>query len=99
MGGQLASTWRSTQRLSAYLLTQSWFDGSATFDVLLNVIPQPGGSVATMPGQTWYAQLWYRDNVSGTSRSRFSDAIELSFRQDRAVRSLAERWHVRQILR
>ena len=38
------------------------------------------GYVQVQPGDTWYVQLWYRDTVSGTSTSNFSDAIEAIFR-------------------
>ncbi|QDV06654.1 hypothetical protein Poly30_21690 [Planctomycetes bacterium Poly30] len=54
--------------------------GSGSVDIFLNVIPQPNGPRAVQPGDTWYAQLWYRDGSSSTVTSNFSDAISIRFR-------------------
>ncbi len=54
--------------------------GTASTDLYLNVLPQGTGTVAAQAGETWYAQLWYRDNQGGVAASNFSDAISISFR-------------------
>lgn len=55
-------------------------EGVGSTEVFVNVLPQPNGPVAAQPGETWYAQLWYRDTVMGSMTSNFSDAIAISFR-------------------
>ncbi|MEM8711475.1 MAG: hypothetical protein AAGG01_11020, partial [Planctomycetota bacterium] len=56
------------------------FGGVARNDLFLNAMPQPDGPIAAQPGDTWYAQLWYRDFVQGAATSNFSDAIRIQFR-------------------
>ncbi len=47
--------------------------------VFTNAIPQPTGSVAALAGDTWHAQVWYRDVASGVATSNFSDAVSVTF--------------------
>lgn len=60
-------------------LFTSSFGGTGTVDLFLNALPQGQGYVSAVAGETWYAQLWYRDFAFG-STSNFSDAIAISFR-------------------
>ncbi len=54
--------------------------GSIAIQTDLSSIPQPLGAVATLPGDTWNFQTWFRDQgPSGTPTSNFSDAIEVTF--------------------
>jgi len=43
----------------------------------LTAIPQGGGSVAVLAGETWNFQTWHRDNV-GTG-SNFTNGVEIAF--------------------
>jgi hypothetical protein len=56
------------------------FDGRAASTLPLGALAQPNGPVAAMAGDTWYAQAWYRDAVSGSGTSNFTDAIRIDFR-------------------
>jgi hypothetical protein len=42
-------------------------------------LPQPTGSVAALPGQTWNFQLWHRDSVGGFSTSNFTNGCAVTF--------------------
>lgn len=42
-------------------------------------IPQPGGPVPTMVGDTWNFQCWYRDVTNGSASSNFSNGLEVTF--------------------
>ncbi|MFT5733719.1 MAG: hypothetical protein ACJA0P_002930 [Planctomycetota bacterium] len=63
-----------------YSLIRSLSHDTGSSDVYLNAIPQPSGPQTVLPGETWYAQLWYRDSVGPTAVSNFSDAITIRFR-------------------
>ncbi|MEM1450639.1 MAG: hypothetical protein AAGI22_16085 [Planctomycetota bacterium] len=54
--------------------------GSATIRVFLNVLPQPGGTVAALAGETWHFQAWHRDESPFGPTSNFTDAISVSLR-------------------
>ncbi|MEZ6015018.1 MAG: formylglycine-generating enzyme family protein [Planctomycetota bacterium] len=45
----------------------------------LNVMPQPTGAVAVLPGETWNFQCWYRDAAGGSATSNFSDGLAVLF--------------------
>lgn len=51
------------------------FQGSLGFlPVDLGALPQPNGSVAATPGESWSFQLWYRD-ANPLPTSNFSTAV------------------------
>jgi hypothetical protein len=58
-------------------LQNSGSAGSVSIDVDLTQIPL-NPVVAVQPGDTWYFQLWYRDNNPGPT-SNFSDGIQVDF--------------------
>ncbi|MDG1491146.1 MAG: hypothetical protein P8R43_04590 [Planctomycetota bacterium] len=41
--------------------------------------PQPTGTVAVQPGDTWNFTTWHRDAVAGTTTSNFTDGLEITF--------------------
>ena len=47
------------------------------FAIDLGLIPQGGGTTATVAGDTWNFQAWYRDGVG--LGSNFTDGIQISF--------------------
>lgn len=53
-------------------------DGSFVLFVDTSAIPQPGGLVTVMPGDTWSFQAWFRDGAAGNA-SNLTDAVMLSF--------------------
>lgn len=53
--------------------------GQLTLPLNLNQTPQPNGLIAIQPGQTWSFQTWFRDSVSGTPTSNFTDGITVNF--------------------
>ncbi|QDV09161.1 hypothetical protein Poly30_47180 [Planctomycetes bacterium Poly30] len=52
--------------------------GKITTNVNLLAIPQPNGFVASLPGDTWYCQLWHRDSVMGSATSNFTDSLSVT---------------------
>lgn len=54
-------------------------DGTYTLPLDLTALPRPGGLTAALPGQTLYFQTWFRDAVSGTVGSNFTDAVAVTF--------------------
>lgn len=52
--------------------------GTATVPADLTAMPQPTGSVAVAPGDTWRFQCWHRD-VNPVQTSNFTDAISIEF--------------------
>jgi hypothetical protein len=52
--------------------------GAFALDVDTLVIPQPGGSVAIQPGETWNFQAWFRDK-NPKRTSNFTDGISILF--------------------
>jgi hypothetical protein len=53
--------------------------GTVSIPVNLTSLPQPNGSVAVQPGETWRFQLWYRDAFLGVATSNFTDAVAVTF--------------------
>ncbi len=51
--------------------------GEFSLAIDLGAIPQGGGTTATVAGDTWNFQAWYRDGVG--LGSNFTDGIEISF--------------------
>ena len=49
---------------------------SFEIQVDLTAVPQPTGTVAVQPGETWNFQYWYRD-LAGSSN--FTDAVSILF--------------------
>ncbi|MEO0660704.1 MAG: hypothetical protein AAFZ87_04130 [Planctomycetota bacterium] len=45
----------------------------------LDRLPQPAGTVAVAPGDTWYFQGWYRDQEGALAISRTTDAVGIRF--------------------
>jgi len=45
----------------------------------LNALPQPGGPVAVLPGETWNFTTWHRDSVGGVATSNFTNAEQVQF--------------------
>ena len=44
----------------------------------LTAIPQPTGFVGSLPGDTWYFQLWHRDSDMGGPTSNFTEALSVT---------------------
>jgi hypothetical protein len=53
--------------------------GSFSLALDLTATPQPVGSVAVQPGETWNFQAWHRDTIGGVATSNFTDAISVTF--------------------
>ncbi|MEM9802952.1 MAG: hypothetical protein AAGA20_21690, partial [Planctomycetota bacterium] len=43
------------------------------------LIPQASGSVAAMPGETWYFQGWFRDFQNGAVTSNLTNGFAITF--------------------
>lgn len=54
--------------------------GSSTFAVDLTALPQPGGSVAGAPGETWRFQIWHRDRTANGATSNLSSVVAVTLR-------------------
>ena len=54
-------------------------DGFFYGSVNLNAMPQPTGTVAVLPGDTWHFQAWHRDAIGGQTTSNFTDAVAVTF--------------------
>lgn len=61
-------------------LVASNFQGAGSSDLLLNLFPQGDDYVAVQPGETWYLQMWYRDNGGPVATSNLTNAIAVDFR-------------------
>jgi hypothetical protein len=55
-------------------------EGRAEHLVDLMSIPQSGGFVAALVGDTWSFQAWYRDSAGGQPTSNLTDGLEVLFR-------------------
>ena len=53
--------------------------GEFSIPVDLTAIPGPTGTIAVMPGDTYFFQAWHRDSQSGASGSNFTDGYQISF--------------------
>ena len=55
-----------------------WVGGEAYVTVDLTAMPQPGGMIPVLPGDTWHFQMWFRDSNPGPT-SNFTSAMALEF--------------------
>ena len=53
--------------------------GTISLALDLTQIPQPTGFVTAIAGDTWNFQAWYRDAVSGSATSNFTDGLSVTF--------------------
>ena len=53
--------------------------GSIALPIDLTMHPTPNGLISVLPGESWNFQLWYRDSVSGSATSNFSNGLQLTF--------------------
>lgn len=53
--------------------------GRREYNLNLNAVPTPGGTSATLPGETWFFQYWTRDVQNGMATSNYSNAIGVTF--------------------
>jgi hypothetical protein len=61
-------------------IQQANTSGTIGLAIDLTGIPTPGGLVSGTAGETWNFQAWYRDAVSGTPTSNFTDGISILLR-------------------
>jgi hypothetical protein len=54
-------------------------DSTMTLSVDLGTVPQPSGSIAVQPGETWRFQFWHRDTFLTIPTSNFTDALAITF--------------------
>jgi len=54
-------------------------DGVIVTQIDPQLLPQPGMTVAALPGESWHFQLWHRDLDGGGSTSNFSNACRVVF--------------------
>ncbi len=73
LGGAIG---RLLQGPGAIFLTTA--DGSAEVRLELTMVPTPFGAMAVAPGDTRYAQAWFRDN-NPTATSNFTNGLILEF--------------------
>ncbi|MEM9378521.1 MAG: hypothetical protein AAGB93_01135 [Planctomycetota bacterium] len=55
-------------------------EGILSITIDPQAIPQSNGTVAAVPGETWFFQCWTRDNQGGMPTSNFSNGVSLAFR-------------------
>lgn len=67
-----------TGRYRAQIANSGLF-GLIGLNVDLTAVPQPNGSIAVQPGETWNFQLWYRDSIFGFPTSNFTDGYSITF--------------------
>ncbi|MEZ6015025.1 MAG: SUMF1/EgtB/PvdO family nonheme iron enzyme [Planctomycetota bacterium] len=72
-------------RLVGGVAVNSGATGVVDVTANLNVLPQPTGAVAVLPGETWNFQCWYRDAVGGSATSNFSDGLAVLFTATQTV--------------
>jgi len=69
--------------------TVGWFQGAVlatgpngrmALQPDLQRLPQPGGPVAAVAGETWCFQAWYRDRVGGQVTSNLTDGLSVTLR-------------------
>ena len=60
-------------------IQSSGVNGTIRLDVDLQALPQPTGSTAALPGETWMFQAWHRDQFA-TATSNFSTALAVTLR-------------------
>jgi hypothetical protein len=67
-------------RLVGGVVVNSGSSGAVSVQADLTAMPQPGMSVAVLPGETWNFQCWYRDLViGGGATSNFTDGLRVLF--------------------
>ena len=58
-------------------ILNSGLNGAFELSIDLHAIPNPLGTVATNPGETWHFQAWHRD-ANPTSTSNFTNAVSIT---------------------
>jgi hypothetical protein len=53
--------------------------GAIDLAIDLTQVPQPTGSVAVAPGDTWRFTCWHRDVVAGSATSNFTNGLAIAF--------------------
>ncbi|MEL6713515.1 MAG: hypothetical protein AAFP86_07065, partial [Planctomycetota bacterium] len=53
--------------------------GRGRLRIDLTAVPQPAGTVAVQPGESWSFQGWYRDVGASGATSNFTDGLEIAF--------------------
>jgi len=67
-------------RFNGNVLNTGPTGGQVSLSINLISIPRPSGFVSIIPGQTWFFQYWYRDEMPVTvAVSNFSDAVGIQF--------------------
>ena len=75
--GNLCLSGAIGQFIQAGQIRNSGGAGEFTIQVPLTQIPQPGGFVSVLPGDTWNFQAWHRDTVG--LGSNFTNGVEVEF--------------------
>ncbi len=60
-------------------LRNSWASRVSLFEVDTTQPPTPAGPVAIQAGETWFFQIWYRDQAPQAT-SNFTDAVAIQFK-------------------
>lgn len=60
-------------------IQSSGSEGAISLVIDLTSMPQPLGSVAVQPGESWNFQLWHRDLVMGNATSNFTNGCSVLF--------------------
>ena len=53
--------------------------GELTLSLDLSMMPQPNGSLAVQPGESWNFQAWHRDTVGTQATSNFTEGLSITF--------------------
>ncbi|QDV08066.1 hypothetical protein Poly30_36020 [Planctomycetes bacterium Poly30] len=60
-------------------IKNSGVTGMFSLTIDLSAIPSPTGPVATIAGDTWNFQTWFRDSVGGSATSNFTQGLSITF--------------------
>lgn len=60
-------------------IQNSGMTGAISLPLDLANTPQPTGTVAILPGQTWNYQAWFRDSSGGAATSNFTNGLSVAF--------------------
>lgn len=60
-------------------ITQADGAGRLSIPVGLGSLPQPTGAVAAQAGETWWFQIWYRDNLGNGPTSNYTSTVGIRF--------------------
>jgi hypothetical protein len=72
--------WTPIGRLVGGVIVSSGTSGAVRVQADLTALPQPGGPVAVLAGESWNFQCWYRDlGVGGGATSNFTDGLQVLF--------------------